>query len=325
MRRLAAHHPDHQIAAILNQQGRRTGTGLPFTEARVRCLRQQAAIPAAPPPDPGGELVSIAQAADPARRRDRHDPALAADGLLPAEQTTPHAPWRIRLTDEVRARFVPDVPDGFVPLDQAARASASPARPCCTRSNAANSAPSKSPKAAAKGSGFRYPAPALDCLTNDRRRGGQCEPGPGGPSRTTFSRACRKSSWPRCSTTWRLTERWKVKSNSSSVLRAGKRAALMRLSPPWLSRWRRPRLRAGPRRSAHSSIAPRAHARRASASARAAAGALSARNRCASSTAALMPGSTRRSARAAGARRRPRGRGGARRAAARARPGGRGR
>jgi hypothetical protein len=32
-----------------------------------------------------------------------------------------------------------------------------------------------------------------------------------------------------------LTERWKVKSNSSSVLRAGKRAALIRLSPPWLS------------------------------------------------------------------------------------------
>ncbi len=27
-------------------------------------------------------------------------------------------------------------------------------------------------------------------------------PVPGGPSRTTFSRACRKSSWPRCSTTW---------------------------------------------------------------------------------------------------------------------------
>src|SRR5919201_1475476 len=55
-------------------------------------------------------------------------------------------------------------------------------------------------------------------------------PVPGGPSSTTLSFACRKSSWPRCSTTWRLTERWKVKSNSSRVLRAGKRAALMRPS-----------------------------------------------------------------------------------------------
>ena len=61
-------------------------------------------------------------------------------------------------------------------------------------------------------------------------------PVPGGPSRITFSRACRKSSCPRCSITVFLTERWKVKSNSSSVLRAGKRAALIRPSPPWLSR-----------------------------------------------------------------------------------------
>ena len=30
-------------------------------------------------------------------------------------------PWRIRLTDELRARFVPDVPDGYRPLDEAAK------------------------------------------------------------------------------------------------------------------------------------------------------------------------------------------------------------
>jgi IstB-like ATP binding protein len=53
-----------------------------------------------------------------------------SEGLLPAEQSTPHAPWRIRLTDEVRRRFVPDLPP---------RRSASPARSCCTRSNAASS------------------------------------------------------------------------------------------------------------------------------------------------------------------------------------------
>ena len=35
IRRLAEHHPDRQIAGILNRQGRRTGTGLPFTEPRV--------------------------------------------------------------------------------------------------------------------------------------------------------------------------------------------------------------------------------------------------------------------------------------------------
>jgi hypothetical protein len=42
-------------------------------------------------------------------------------GLLPAEQTTPGAPWRIRLTDEIRSRFVPEVPDGYLPLAAAAR------------------------------------------------------------------------------------------------------------------------------------------------------------------------------------------------------------
>jgi len=120
IRRLAQHHPDRQIAAILSKQGRLTGTGRPFTEARVKAARQRAGIPGRPAARP--------------RRRDRHDragrrptrgvdgdhPPLLADGLLPAEQTTPHAPWRIRLTDQVRRRFAPDVPDGFVPLAEAA-------------------------------------------------------------------------------------------------------------------------------------------------------------------------------------------------------------
>jgi biotin operon repressor len=43
------------------------------------------------------------------------------DGLLPGEQITPGAPWRIRIDDEVRARFVPDVAEGFVALADAAR------------------------------------------------------------------------------------------------------------------------------------------------------------------------------------------------------------
>jgi predicted DNA-binding protein (UPF0251 family) len=42
-------------------------------------------------------------------------------GCSRPEQTAEHAPWRIRLTDEVRARFVPTVPDGYVKLDDAAR------------------------------------------------------------------------------------------------------------------------------------------------------------------------------------------------------------
>jgi excisionase family DNA binding protein len=119
--RLAAHHRDDQIAAILNKQGRTTGTGLAFTEARVRGIRQRAAIPAAPPREPDGQTVTIQQAASELGVSTATIRRWLNDGLLPAEQTTPHAPWRIRLTDETRRRFVPDVPDGFVALDDAAR------------------------------------------------------------------------------------------------------------------------------------------------------------------------------------------------------------
>src|SRR5262249_46255463 len=121
--------------------------------------------------------------------------------------------------------------------------------------------------------------------------GGQCEPGPGGPRRTTLSLAVRKSSWPRWRTSVFCTERWKEKSNSSSVLRAGKRACLIRLSPPCASREATSVCKSSSAKRSydHSS----ALARSASfGSARAAAGAFSARNRKASSAEVVTRGST---------------------------------
>jgi hypothetical protein len=88
-------------------------------------------------------------------------------GLLPGEQTTPHAPWRIRLTDELRRRFVPDVPEGFVPLAEAANALGVARQTVLHKVQRGEPKRSRSPTAAAKGSGFKYPARALDCLTND--------------------------------------------------------------------------------------------------------------------------------------------------------------
>ena len=44
------------------------------------------------------------------------------DGFLTGEQLTANAPWRIRIDQAVRDRIVPDVPDGWVGLDQAANA-----------------------------------------------------------------------------------------------------------------------------------------------------------------------------------------------------------
>ena len=119
--KLAAHTTDQQIAAILNKQGRRTGTGLVFNEPRVRSVRLKHKIPTAPRPDPASDLFTVAQAASELNVAQTTIYRWLRAGLLPAEQTTAHAPWRIRLTDEVRGRFVPDVPDDYLPLDQAAK------------------------------------------------------------------------------------------------------------------------------------------------------------------------------------------------------------
>jgi DNA invertase Pin-like site-specific DNA recombinase len=121
IRRLAEHHPDDQITAILNRQGRRTGQGLPFTRARVQGARFRAGISAAPPPDPSSDVITIQQAAKELGVTTFTIRRWLREGLLAGEQTTPNASWRIRLTDDVRARFVPDVPDGYVALNDAAR------------------------------------------------------------------------------------------------------------------------------------------------------------------------------------------------------------
>jgi excisionase family DNA binding protein len=121
IRRLAAHTADQQIAAILNKQGRGTGTGLPFNQSRVKHVRQQHGIPAASPPVPDSGLVTIEQAATELGVSNATIYRWLRAGLLPGEQTTQHAPWRIRLTDELRSRFVAEVPNGYLPLDQAAK------------------------------------------------------------------------------------------------------------------------------------------------------------------------------------------------------------
>jgi DNA invertase Pin-like site-specific DNA recombinase len=120
IRRLACQHSDREIAIILNKQGRRTGKGLPFSERRVKHVRQRHAIPAAPPPDPERKIVTIQEAARELAVSTATIRRWLVAGLLPAEQTTPHAPWRIRLSDQVRRRFVPEVPEGYLPLAEAA-------------------------------------------------------------------------------------------------------------------------------------------------------------------------------------------------------------
>jgi predicted site-specific integrase-resolvase len=43
------------------------------------------------------------------------------EGFIAGEQLTPGAPWRIRLTAELRARFVEQAPEGYLPMIDATR------------------------------------------------------------------------------------------------------------------------------------------------------------------------------------------------------------
>ena len=123
VRRLAAHHPDREIAAVLNRQGKTTATGLSFTARRVTLLRLSRKIPcfrpAAQPPE--GELLSVRQAAKQLGVAPSTLHRSINDGFLPARQVTPGAPWRIRLTPQLRARFRAEAPPGYVGMREAIR------------------------------------------------------------------------------------------------------------------------------------------------------------------------------------------------------------
>ena len=128
VRRLAVHYNDATIASTLARQGRRTGTGLPFTQARVAEIRHAYDIPAASrrgnvrPPGHDGDVVSITHAAAELGIGVSTIYRWLADGFIAGEQDAPGAPWRIRLTSELRAKVTGQAPEGWLPLRQAAAA-----------------------------------------------------------------------------------------------------------------------------------------------------------------------------------------------------------
>jgi excisionase family DNA binding protein len=123
--RLAVHYDDPMIAKILNQQRRRTARGLSYTPANVSTVRKRWGIPAhTPNPNPTGEQEPIT-VAEAARQLGIVPSTLHRwinDGRIPAEQLTPGAPWRIRLTDDIRALLADSAPTGWVPMQVATRA-----------------------------------------------------------------------------------------------------------------------------------------------------------------------------------------------------------
>lgn len=121
VRRLAAHYPDAVIAGILNRQGRRTAHGDRFTANKVGNLRRYWKVPrfdnAGAPSD--GELVTIKKAADILGVAASTVHRWLADGFIAGEQITPGAPWQIRMTENLRSRFIEKAPEGYIPMKEA--------------------------------------------------------------------------------------------------------------------------------------------------------------------------------------------------------------
>lgn len=124
VRRLAQHYPDTVIAGILNRQGRRTARGLRFQGNRVASLRTHWKIPCFVPKDDAGhgELLTIKAAAAELGVATSTIHRLINDGIIAGEQLTPGAPWRIRLTDALKARFNADPGEGYLPMREAIKA-----------------------------------------------------------------------------------------------------------------------------------------------------------------------------------------------------------
>jgi DNA invertase Pin-like site-specific DNA recombinase len=121
IRRLAPHYPDAVIAGILNRQGKRTARGERFTALHVGCLRRYRNIPRCEPPAEraDGDLLTIAKAAAVLGVAPSTLHRWLIAGIIVGEQLTPGAPWRIRMTDELRARFVEEAPPGYLPMLEA--------------------------------------------------------------------------------------------------------------------------------------------------------------------------------------------------------------
>jgi DNA invertase Pin-like site-specific DNA recombinase len=124
VRRLATHYPDGVIAGILNRQGHKTAYGHRFQAHHVGNLRRQWKIPRYEQKTESseGELLTVKKAAAALGVAPSTMHRLLNDGIIAGEQLTPGAPWRIRLTDDIKARFNQNAGEDFLPMREAMRA-----------------------------------------------------------------------------------------------------------------------------------------------------------------------------------------------------------
>jgi len=93
---------------------------------------------------------------------------LENDGFIHGEQLTPGAPWRIRLTGEIRALLVDDTPDGWLATLEATHAYGLSRQTLCNASSAAKSALSYLRTGRKKGLRIATPSPARRAVLTDK-------------------------------------------------------------------------------------------------------------------------------------------------------------
>ena len=127
--RLAEHYDDSTIAHILAQQRRTTGTGLRWTKTRVASQRFRLGIPAYKPSpvNVSADCQDVTVATITEAEKILGIPRITLyrwlrERFITGEQIVPAAPWRIHIDQALRDKIQSQAPDGWLPVDQAAKA-----------------------------------------------------------------------------------------------------------------------------------------------------------------------------------------------------------
>lgn len=105
IRSMASKWSDEHIAASLNRMGIPTGQGKTWTAHRVASLRRVHDIHAYRSAEKDGEWLTMSEAATKLGVNNHRIRRLIKDGLLPAEQVVPRAPYQIRASDLLDPRI----------------------------------------------------------------------------------------------------------------------------------------------------------------------------------------------------------------------------
>lgn len=105
IRSMASKWSDEHIAASLNRMGISTGQGKTWTAHRVASLRRVHDIHAYRSAEKDGEWLTMSEAATKLGVNNHRIRRLIKNGLLPAEQVVPRAPYQIRASDLLDPRI----------------------------------------------------------------------------------------------------------------------------------------------------------------------------------------------------------------------------